>query len=133
MSVPAMSILEQLRTLSSAEDFFACLDVAYDPQVVNVARLHILRRMGHYLATQDLAALPDDAARDLVRAQLRQAYEDFVASSPLQQRVFKVLKDAVKPAPASRPPALVSLAPLSSPLPQSSPSSMGASQMTAGE
>lgn len=129
MSVPAMSILEQLRALSSAEDFFVCLEVPYDPQVVNVARLHILRRMGHYLdlAAGDLAALPDDAARDLARTHLRRAYEDFATSSPLQQRVFKVLKDAVRPVAPARPAALVPLSPLTS----LSPS--GASRATAGE
>ena len=44
-----MSALEQLRKLSSAEDFFETLGVSYDPAVLRVARLHILRRMGEYL------------------------------------------------------------------------------------
>ena len=44
-----MSALEQLRKLSSAEDFFDALGVSYDPTVLRVARLHILRRMGEYL------------------------------------------------------------------------------------
>ena len=34
-----MSVLDDLRRLSSAEDFFRYLDVAYEPSVVNVAKL----------------------------------------------------------------------------------------------
>lgn len=95
-----MSFLAQLRALSSAEDFFDCLGVPYDPKRVNVARLHILRRMGEYLAGSDLAALPEAEAKARAADFLTRAYADFLASSPLEQRVFKVLKEAAKPAPA---------------------------------
>ena len=100
-------ILERLHKASSAEDFFSLLGVAYDSRIVNVARLHILRRMGQYLAAEDFggAAEADITAR--CKAVLEQAYADFVVSSPIEQRVFKVLKDAVaqpaKPAPAFVP------------------------------
>ncbi len=100
-------ILDRLNKASSAEDFFASLGVDYDPKVVNVARLHILRRMGQYLAAEtfDGATEADVTAR--CKAVLEQAYADFVASSPIDQRVFKVLKDAVaepkKPAAAFVP------------------------------
>lgn len=107
-----MSVLGQLRALSSAEEFFGFLGVDYDPRVVNVARLHILRRMGEYLAREDLEGLTEEKARSLCRAQLEKAYADFVASSPMEQRVFKVLKDAVKPKPAASPLPLVPLAAL---------------------
>ncbi len=92
-----MSVFDELRKLSSAEDFFETLGVEYDPAVVRVARLHILRRMGEYLARNDLEGATDDEARAACQGHLAAAYADFVASSPIAERVFKVHKDAVKP------------------------------------
>lgn len=89
--------LEQLNKASSAEDFFAILGVDYDPKHVNVVRLHILRRMGQYLVSEDFAGLSDADVAQRCKVFLEQAYADFIASSPLDQRVFKVLKDAVAP------------------------------------
>jgi nitrogenase-stabilizing/protective protein len=92
-----MSILDDLRKLSSAEEFFEALGVDFDPAVVHVARLHILRRMGEYLANSDFVTASDDEAREACARHLAQAYQDFVASSPIKERLFKVHKDAVKP------------------------------------
>jgi nitrogenase-stabilizing/protective protein len=97
-------ILAQLKKTSAAEDFFDLLDVAYDPKVLNVARLHILRRMGQYLVSEDFAGASDEDVTARCKGFLAQAYQDFIASSPLDQRVFKVLKDAVAPRqPAPKP------------------------------
>jgi nitrogenase-stabilizing/protective protein len=90
-------ILGELKQLSAAEEFFATLDVAYDPHVLAVARLHILRRMGDYLRSTALDGQAEAEQRTLCQAQLQRAYDDFVASGPLEQRVFKVLKEAVAP------------------------------------
>ena len=98
-----MTVLNQLRGLSAAEDFFAALDVPFDPAVVRVARLHILRRMGQYLAGEDFAGATDDVVAERCRTVLERAYADFVASSPIDERVFKVLKDAVAPQPKKAP------------------------------
>ena len=92
-----MSVLDDLSRLSSAEDFFEALGVDFDPAVVRVARLHILRRMGEYLARTDLADASDDEKRADCVKHLAQAYGDFVKSSPIAERVFKVHQDAVKP------------------------------------
>ncbi|MDO9709874.1 nitrogenase stabilizing/protective protein NifW [Paracraurococcus lichenis] len=91
-------ILEDLGRVSAAEDFFTLLEVPFDQQVLNVARLHILRRMRDYLRGEALEGKPEEEARALVRAHLARAYADFVASSPIEQRVFKVHQDAVRPA-----------------------------------
>ncbi|WP_445490519.1 nitrogenase stabilizing/protective protein NifW [Rhodopseudomonas sp. RCAM05734] len=90
-------VLDQLNKASSAEDFFALLGVDYDPKHLNVVRLHILRRMGQYLVSEDFAGMSDADVTQRCKAVLEQAYADFLASSPLDQRVFKVLKDAVAP------------------------------------
>jgi nitrogenase-stabilizing/protective protein len=92
-----MSVLDELRRLSAAEEFFDYLGVQSDPAVVRVARLHILRRMGEYLRSDATSEGDDDAVRARCKQHLQVAYDDFVKSSPLQERVFKVLKDAVAP------------------------------------
>jgi nitrogenase-stabilizing/protective protein len=90
-------VLDQLNKASSAEDFFALLGVDYDPKVVSVARLHILRRMAEYLATEGFDGIADDVVTERCKSVLERSYADFVASSPIDQRVFKVHKDAVAP------------------------------------
>jgi nitrogenase-stabilizing/protective protein len=90
-----MTVLEQLTKLSSAEDYFRFLSVPYDPAVLNVARLHILRRMGDNL--REAGIEPDEKkARAYFRAHLERAYQDFVKSTPIKERVFKVHKDAIR-------------------------------------
>jgi len=91
--IDVADIAQRLKRLSSAEDFFATLGVAYDEAVLRVARLHILKRMGEYLQGDDLEGLPDAVAATRAKAVLQRAYVDFEASSPLAQRVFRVLKD----------------------------------------
>ncbi len=104
----AEAILAQLNKASAAEEFFTLLGVDYDPKVVNVARLHILRRMGQYLAGEDFVGATDAVVAERCKTVLERAYADFVASSPIDQRVFKVLKDAV--APQTKPgPTLVQI------------------------
>jgi nitrogenase-stabilizing/protective protein len=99
-----MSVLDDLRRLSAAEEIFGYLDVPFDPAVVNVARLHILRRMGEYLGKGPPAGLADSEQRERCRAHLQAAYADFVGRSPIEERVFKVHKDAVKPKKGKKSP-----------------------------
>lgn len=90
-------VLAMLKSAGSAEDFFALLGVPYDPKILQVARLHILKRMSEYLADDDIDRLPDPVLAARCKSVLERAYEDFVNSTPLKERVFKVLKQAVAP------------------------------------
>lgn len=83
------------------------LGVDYDPKVVAVVRLHVLRRMGQYLKSEDFSGLTDEIIAARCQTVLRQAYEDFLTSTPMQERVFKVLKDAV--ATPQKPASLIQL------------------------
>lgn len=105
--VDVSNILERLKGLSAAEDFFQALGVGHDPKVLNVARLHILKRMGQYLAEEDFDGLPDAVIAARARSMLERAYADFESASPLSQRVFKVLKDRDPRKPADRRGAFV--------------------------
>jgi nitrogenase-stabilizing/protective protein len=58
-----------------------------------VARLHILKRMGKYLAAKDFSAASEERIYEEARETLALAYRDFAESSPIDERVFKVLQD----------------------------------------
>lgn len=82
---------EEMSELSSAEDFLQYFGINYDPAVVQVNRLHILQRFHDYLGkVADLESEPEDAHRSIHKALLQRAYQDFVESSALQEKVFKV-------------------------------------------
>lgn len=88
-----MTLDEELAELVSAEDFLQHFGIDYDARVVHVNRLHILQRFHDYLS-QSASLLPDadDARREVYARLLTRAYEDFVASDALTEKVFKVFK-----------------------------------------
>jgi nitrogenase-stabilizing/protective protein len=89
------NLMHELGRLSAAEEFLDFFGVPYLPETVRVNRLHILKRFQQYLnAMPELCNADAATVRQACRVLLAQAYEDFVLSSPLKERVFKVLQDA---------------------------------------
>jgi len=86
-----MSLERELAVLESAEDFLDFFSLEYDPQIVQVNRLHILQRFHDYLQ-QNQALIPEDdtAKFEVYKCLLDQAYRDFVESDALTEKVFKV-------------------------------------------
>jgi nitrogenase-stabilizing/protective protein len=80
---------EAMEDLVSAEDFLDYFGIEYDASVVQVNRLHILQRYHNYLAKAELPEL-EDARRMMYTTLLTQAYQDFVKSDALTEKVFKV-------------------------------------------
>ncbi len=85
-----LTLDEALEDLSAAEEFLEYFGIDFDARTVQVNRLHILQRFHDYMAQAgDLPA--DEAPRRAVYARLlQQAYEDFVKSDALTEKVFKV-------------------------------------------
>ncbi|MGJ5043480.1 MULTISPECIES: nitrogenase stabilizing/protective protein NifW [unclassified Bradyrhizobium] len=102
------NVLDELKKTSAAEEFFKLLGVDYDPKVLDVCRLHILRRMGQYLVSEDFSGVSSEDVAARCKSVLERAYQDFLVSTPLDQRVFKVLREAVAP-PKPAPKPFVSL------------------------
>jgi nitrogenase-stabilizing/protective protein len=86
-----LSLDDDLEELSSAEDFLQYFDIEYDQRVVHVNRLHILQRFHDYLSQVE-SELPEneEARREVYRRLLTEAYQDFVKSDALTEKVFKV-------------------------------------------
>jgi nitrogenase-stabilizing/protective protein len=78
--------------LSSAEDFLDYFGIAYDASVVHVNRLHILQRFHDNI--NGFEAMPEDDAekRTVYAGLLNSAYNDFVQSDALTEKVFKVFR-----------------------------------------
>ncbi|WP_085032618.1 nitrogenase stabilizing/protective protein NifW [Ensifer aridi] len=92
LSSDVTDIVARLKSLSAAEDFFETLGVSYEPKVLDVSRLHIMKRMGQYLAEEGISDHSARAAVARARDALERAYADFATSSPLSRRVFRVLQ-----------------------------------------
>ncbi|MEM8571763.1 MAG: nitrogenase stabilizing/protective protein NifW [Pseudomonadota bacterium] len=86
-------VVDHLSGLSSAEDIFTYLLLPFDQSVLNVARLHIMKRLGEYIRTGDFAHLDEEQIFLTIRLHLKRAYLDFVESTPLKEKVFKVFSD----------------------------------------
>ena len=84
--------IEDLEELSSAEDFLEYFDIEFDKSVVQVNRLHIMQRYHDYLskAGEPDASMPEAEVKAQYQSFLQQAYQDFVESDALTEKVFRV-------------------------------------------
>lgn len=88
----AGSFLDSLGKLSTAEEFFAALEVPFDQTVIHVSRLHILKRFHDLLDTASLRILDDGAQKVACQIALTKAYQDFASGGGA--KTFKVFQQA---------------------------------------
>lgn len=87
---------DDLDELSSAEDFLEYFEIPFDAKTVQVNRLHIMQRFHDYL-NQSADALADHSENGVAlsaayKVLLTRAYQDFVDSDAITEKVFKVFK-----------------------------------------
>lgn len=90
--------LTEFAQITDAEQYFQFFNLDYDPHVVNVNRLHILKQFSNTMRTIDesMPSLSDEERLAKYQTALIQAYELFQSSSSVEQKLFKVFKDRPK-------------------------------------
>lgn len=94
MTTANLSLI-QFNQLKDAEDYFEFFGLRYDPQVVNINRLHILRKFSQLVQAVD----KNQSEAELLAAysqQLQNAYDLFLTSNSVEQKLFKVFQDKPK-------------------------------------
>ncbi|MBC1238037.1 nitrogenase-stabilizing/protective protein NifW [Nostoc sp. 2RC] len=86
--------VERFNQLVNAEEYFEFFQLSYDPEVVHVNRLHILKLFSQSIREIDAhnSKLSQAEKLDLYSTALKKAYEVFLSSTPLEQKLFKVFK-----------------------------------------
>ena len=87
--------LAQFNQLKDAEDYFQFFGLTYDPKVVNVNRLHILRKFSQLVQDEDKSQ-PEAQRLKAYRQALQTAYNLFLTSTSVEQKLFKVFQDRPK-------------------------------------
>jgi nitrogenase-stabilizing/protective protein len=91
----ATPTLAQFNQLKDAEDYFQFFGLSYDPQVVNVNRLHILRKFSQLVQAIDKGQSEAELLAAYGQA-LQTAYTLFLTSTSVEQKLFKVFQDRPK-------------------------------------
>ena len=90
--------IAEFKQLVDAEEFFKFFDMSYDVEVVNVNRLHILKKFSQYMKEIDDNSpdLSQEEKLNQYSLALQKAYQVFIDSTPHEQKLFKVFNDKPK-------------------------------------
>lgn len=87
--------LAQFNQLQDAEEYFDFFGLPYDPQIVNINRLHILQKFAQLIESVD-ENLSEQQKLDAYREAFQSAYDVFLSSSSVEQKLFKVFQQKPK-------------------------------------
>ncbi len=85
-----MRLADELAHVETVEDLFSLFGLAYDPQVVTVHRLHILKRFGNEVTRIDeIVPVPNDEQLwNHYATALKHAHDHYLAGAPPGEHVF---------------------------------------------
>jgi len=86
--------LTDFNQLTTAEEYLEYFQIDYDPQFVNVNRLHILKKFSELISAVDshFPELGEAERLDKYGEALQEAYDVFLTASPLETKLFKVFQ-----------------------------------------
>ncbi|MGF1499612.1 MAG: nitrogenase-stabilizing/protective protein NifW [Elainellaceae cyanobacterium] len=86
--------LSTFNQLSTAEEYLDFFGLAYDPKIVSVNRLHILRKFSEFVQELNLGDqnLSEAETLEQYRVALQNAYDLFLTSNAVEQKLFKVFQ-----------------------------------------
>ncbi|MEM8603183.1 MAG: nitrogenase-stabilizing/protective protein NifW [Cyanobacteria bacterium P01_H01_bin.121] len=90
--------LEDFDALVDAEEYFQFFGLEYDPQIVSVNRLHILKKFSNFMRELrgETAQMSEAETLDAYKTALQNAYNLFTTSSGVEEKLFKVFNDKPK-------------------------------------
>ncbi|MBD1843936.1 nitrogenase-stabilizing/protective protein NifW [Cyanobacteria bacterium FACHB-63] len=93
-----MTTLAEFNKIIDAEAYFEFFQLPYDAKVVNINRLHILKKFSQHIAEidQDFPEIDETERLTQYRGALIQSYETFLKTSPLETKLFKVFNEKPK-------------------------------------
>ncbi len=76
----------------AAEEYFEFFQLPYEQSIVNVNRLHILKKFSQYITeiNENNPDLSESEKLEKYREALKKAYEVFLTQTPLETKLFKV-------------------------------------------
>lgn len=88
----------KFKQIVQAEEYFDFFQLPYDAKVVNVNRLHILKKFSQLIEEidNDYTDLSDVERLSKYREALQEAYQLFLSSTAQEQKLFKVFNDKPK-------------------------------------
>lgn len=91
-------VLADFQKITDADEYFKFFGLEFDPQIVNVNRLHILKKFSLALKAidQNNPDLSESEKLELYKSALAEAYQVFVTSNSLEQKLFKVFQKPQK-------------------------------------
>jgi nitrogenase-stabilizing/protective protein len=92
------SDLDKFNKIVDAEDYFEFFQLPYDQKVVNINRLHILRKFSQFMQEIDenYTDLSSSDKLSKYSEALEKAYQVFLESTPQEQKLFKVFNEKPK-------------------------------------